>query len=97
MSFNPSGTQWSVAAFDNNGALGGFHPTPWEFHRTAMHAGRFWVGGYAPVAGSDDRYACEILGEGASAVSDGFEVVFVTADRFIATKDGALYRFGKRL
>lgn len=97
MSFNPAGTKWSVAALDNNGALGGFHPTPWEFHGTSMHAGAHWTGGYRPVAGADNSYTCEILSPGATGVSDAFEVVFVTPDRFVATQRGNLYRFGKKL
>ncbi len=95
MAFNPAGTQWSVASFDNAGNLGSFNPTPWEFHAEAMNAGTLWYGGYVPVAGSDNSFSCEIMSNG--VVIDTFEVVFVTADRLIATKAGALYRFGKKL
>lgn len=97
MSFNPAGTKWSVAAMDNNGAIGGFHPVPWEFNRQSMNAGNLWVGGFQAVAGSDISYSCEILMAGATDPSDQFEVHFVSADRFIATKGGALYRFGKKI
>jgi hypothetical protein len=97
MRFNPANTTWSVAAFDDNGALGSFHPTPWEFHQEAMNAGTLWVGGYTAIPEDSDGIRCEILGAGASAVTDSFEVFFVTPTRFIATKDGLLYRFGKKL
>jgi hypothetical protein len=97
MSYNPSGTKWSVAAFDDNGALGGFHPVPWEFHGQSMNAGNLWVGGYQPAPGSDNTYNCEIFSAGAASVSDAFQVVFVSDHRFVATKGGALYRFGKKL
>jgi hypothetical protein len=97
MSFNPAGTKWSVAAFDNNGTLGGFHPTPWEFNRQSMNAGALWVGGYQAIPGNDSAYNCEIIGAGGSDPADNFEVHFVSADRFVATKGGALYRFGKKI
>lgn len=97
MGFNPAGTKWSVAAFDDNGALGGFHPTPWEFGHVAIHADGFWAGGYELVPGSDDRYRCEIVDAGVTAIVDAFEVVFVSNRRFVATKNGALYRFGRKL
>jgi hypothetical protein len=97
MSFNPAGSKWSVAVLDNNGAFSGFHPTPWEFQDTTMHAGTHWTGSYRAVNDADNSYLCEILMTGASGVSDAFEVVFVTPDHFFATKSGALYRFGKKL
>jgi hypothetical protein len=97
MSFNPAGTRWSVAAFDNNGALGGFHPVPWEFHRESMNAGNLWYGGYRVSSDSASTFTAEIFMAGNTAPADQFEVVFVTADRFVATKNGALYRFGKKL
>jgi hypothetical protein len=97
MSFNPAGTKWSVAAMDNNGAIAGFHPVPWEFHQQSMNAAALWVGGYSAIPGSLDGFSCEILAAGAANVSDSFQVFFLTGDRFIATKGGALYRFGKRI
>jgi hypothetical protein len=97
MSFNPAGTKWSVAAMDNNGAIAGFHPVPWQFHQQAMNAAAPWVGGYTPILGSLDGISCEIFAAGATSVSDSFQVFFVTADRFVATKNGALYRFGKKI
>ncbi|MBL9005100.1 MAG: hypothetical protein JNJ46_12685 [Myxococcales bacterium] len=90
------GTKWLVAAFDNNGQLGGFHSVPWEFHAQVVHAGTLWTGGYSAVAGSDNRIACEKMGP-SGAIDDAWEVVFVSPDRFVATKQGALYRFGKRV
>jgi hypothetical protein len=97
VSFTPAGTRWSVAAMDNNGSVGGYHGTPWEFQAQSMNAAALWVGSYSPIQGSDIKFACEIKHAGAAAATDTFEVVFVTADRFIATKDGALYRFGKKI
>ncbi len=96
MSFNPAGTKWSVAAFDNNGAIGQFHPVPWEFHAEAMNAGNLWYGGYKPIPGCDNGFASEII-MASGGEHDTFEVYFLTADRFIATERGALYRFGKKL
>ncbi|CAI7979619.1 MULTISPECIES: hypothetical protein [unclassified Parafrankia] len=97
MPFSPANTKWSVAAFDDNGAIGSFHPTPWEFHQEAMNAGTLWVGGYTAIPEVSNGIRCENLKAGAGAVSDSFEVFFVTPTRFIATKSGALYRFGKKL
>ena len=96
-SFNPAGSRWSVATLDNNGSLGGFHPTPWEFQAQTMNAGTIWVGSFKGVEGNGNKITCEIMPPGAKTVSDSFDVEFVTADRFIATKGGALYRFGKKL
>jgi hypothetical protein len=97
MSVNPAGTKWSVAPMDNDGKIGGFHGTPWEFNQVSMNAGALWVGGYRAIPGSDVSYACEILMANTSDPTDSFEVHFVTSDRFIATKSGKLYRFGKRI
>jgi hypothetical protein len=96
VAFNPAGTKWSVAALDDNGQVGDFHPTLWEFHNPSMNAGALWSGGYNPVPGCDDAYHCEILAAGSVVVSDAFDVFFVTPTRFVATKAGALYRFGKK-
>jgi hypothetical protein len=38
-SFNSAGTARPVAPFDNYGNLGGFHPTPREFHNQLMNTG----------------------------------------------------------
>jgi hypothetical protein len=96
MSFNPAGTKWSVAGFDSNGALTtAFHPTPWEFHRQSLNAGNYWSGGYQPMPGCDNAFIVETISSG--TVADNLEVYFLTPDRFIATKGGALYRFGKKL
>lgn len=97
MSFNPAGTKWSVAAFDNEGRLGNFRPTPWELHNQSMQAGTHWTGGYTAIPDRGNAIACETIGAGAAGVTDTFEVVFVTPDRFIATQRGAFYRFGKKL
>ncbi|MCG5217321.1 hypothetical protein [Streptosporangium sp. KLBMP 9127] len=97
MAFNPAGTRWSVAAFDDNGKLNSFHPTPWEFHEQVMNAGDLWVGGYTITTGDADRLKCQNIASGETSVTDTFEVHFVTPNRFIATKDGSLYRFGKRI
>lgn len=67
-----------------------------EFHTQVVNAGTLWTGGYSAVPGSDNRIACEKMGP-SGAIDDSWEVVFVTPDRFIATQQGALYRFGKRL
>jgi hypothetical protein len=97
MSVNPAGTRWYVAEMDNEGNVGAFHGTPWEFNQASMNAGALWVGGYRAIPGSDGSYFCEILMAGASSPGDSFEVHFVTPDRFIATKNGRLYRFGVRI
>jgi len=95
--FNPSGTKWSVAAMDDKGVIGNFHPTPWEFNDESMNAGALWAGGYREIQGSAGSYDCEILSQGSESPTDSFEVHFVTADRFIATKNDNLYRFGKKI
>ena len=95
--FNPAGTKWSVGFLDDSGAISGFHPVPWEFHAHSMSAGNLWAGGYQPVAGEDRTFDCEVFTAGSSTVSDAFQVVFVSDRRFIATKGGALHRFGKKL
>jgi hypothetical protein len=97
MSYNPAGTKWSVAPFDNNGHLGGFDATPWEFQSQSMNAGTLWVGGYQFVPGSDNSIACQIFKSGSTAPTDAFQVIFVTQDRFIVTKTGWIYRFGKKI
>ncbi len=91
---NPSNTVWSVAGLDDNGALGAFSPTPWDFGVGTMAAAGFWTGSYKPISGSNDAFSCQIHG---ATGTDAFEVHFLTLARFIATKNGALYRFGKRL
>jgi hypothetical protein len=97
MAFNPTGTKWSVAPFNQDGTIGSFHPTPWEFNRQSMNSGSLWAGGYQAVKGADNTYDCEVLAMNASDPTESFQVVFVTADRFVATKNGALYRFGKKI
>ena len=97
MSFNPAGTKWSVAAMDNDGKISSFHGTPWEFNQESMNGGALWTGGYRAVPDSDGSYTCQILSAGSTNPTEGFEVVFVTPERFIATKDGKLYRFGKKI
>jgi hypothetical protein len=94
MSFAPVNTVWSVAVLDNNGALGAFAQVPWDFGAGTMAASGYWTGTYAPIAGLSDAFSCQIHGVSGS---DTFEVHFVTLTRFIATKNGALYRFGKKL
>jgi hypothetical protein len=95
--FTPAGTRWSVAAMDNTGTVGGYQGTPWEFQSQSMNAGALWAGSYSAIQGRDGKFWCEITHAGATAVTGTFEVVFVTADRFIATKNGSLYRFGKKI
>jgi hypothetical protein len=73
--FNPAGTRWSVAAFDDNGQLGNFHPTPWEFNLVSMNEGTDWAGGYIPKPGDDDAYICEIIAVGSSRL-----VVYTTGN-----------------
>lgn len=90
-SFNPVGTSWSVCVMENNGTMHEFHPVPWTFNSAnSFYAGTLWTGNYSQIPGSDNGFTCNI-------VSDTFEVYFVTPDRFIATKNGQLYRFGKKL
>ena len=97
MKFNPKGTKWSVAAMDNDGKIEGFHPVHWEFHDESMNAGDLWVGGYREMLESEGSFSCQIQMAGNSAPSDSFEVIFLTEQRFIATKNGVLYRFGKKV
>lgn len=62
-----------------------------------MNAGDLWVGGYTITGGDATQLKCQIIASGKTSVTDTFEVHFVTPDRFVATKDRALYRFGKRI
>ena len=95
---NPvAGTQWSVAGYNNDGAMGAFHPTPWEFHQQAMNAGTAWFGGYSISEGSNNTINCEIMTPDSPKLADAFQVCFLGKDRFIAIKDGQLYRFGKKI
>jgi hypothetical protein len=47
------------------------------------------------MPGCDHAFIVETISSG--AVGDNLEVYFLTPDRFIATKGGALYRFGKKV
>jgi hypothetical protein len=97
MSFNPVNTKWSVANMDNDGKVDNFSPTPWVFNEQSMNAELLWAGGYQFVLGNDDKISCQIIAHDSPTASDSFEVNFITPDRFIATKDGKLYRFGKKI
>lgn len=97
MSFNPANTKWSVAAMDDNGKVDGFHPTPWVFNVESMNAALLWAGGYQFTLGNDSKVSCQIIAHNSPTVTDSFEVNFITPDRFIATKGGRLYRFGKKI
>ena len=46
---------------DNNGTLGGFHPTPWECQSHTMNAGSLWVGSFKRIQGNDNKMMCEIM------------------------------------
>jgi hypothetical protein len=85
------GTKWRVAGMDNNGKVAGFHPTPWEFEGggKASAAGH-WTATYHETSPS----TCFMnLGDG----KDLFSVILLTEDRFVCTKNGALYRYGEKL
>ncbi len=86
-------TSWDVAALDNNGAIGSYHPTPWVFKNDGqMSAEGYWKGTWY-------RNACDKIHASIthnSGKEDVFEVIFATSQRFIATKNGNLYRFGKK-
>ncbi|PRQ04914.1 sulfatase-like hydrolase/transferase [Enhygromyxa salina] len=92
MSFNPADTRWSVTAMNDSGAIGSFHPTPWAFADDGtMNASPHWTGKYELIPGSDHSYACSISN------GDEFMVHFVSPTRFVSTRNGVLYRFGKKL
>ncbi|GAB4200613.1 MAG: hypothetical protein OHK0022_21850 [Roseiflexaceae bacterium] len=95
MSINPEGTQWLVAAMDNDGHIQDFHPVPWEFHNPSLNAGTIWSGGYTPIPGTSNGFHCELIVNG--VVNDSWDVYFVSPDRFIGVKDGSIYRFGKKV
>lgn len=97
MAFDPTGTKWSVAGFNNDGTLGAFHPTPWEFNKESMNATGHWIGGYRRMPDEMRSFSCEILTTTGADPADRFEVHFVSDTRFVATKAGNLYRFGKKL
>ncbi|NHQ84183.1 hypothetical protein HA051_21690 [Chromobacterium vaccinii] len=87
----PANTKWSVAPFDDSGTVGSFHPTPWEFGNGTMKAEGIWTGEYKQITQTSTTIKCHI------STNDDFEVNFLTPTRFIATKNGGLYRFGKLL
>jgi hypothetical protein len=95
---NPAGTRWRVAYMDASAKFDGFHPVSWDFvAQGKMSAADTWTGIYTPVAGDLQAFDCEVTNIGGSDVADRFRVVFLTAGRFIATKDGQLYRYGEKL
>lgn len=89
---DPVNTKWSVAFMDNEGSIGAFHGTPWEFYSPGLtRAPGHWTGTYEAITDSDGSYHCT------NSLGDEFEVHVVAAERFIATKNGELYCFGKRI
>lgn len=97
MEYNPRSTKWSVAPMDDDGKIGDFHPVHWEFHDELFNASDLWVGGYRKVPDSKGAFTCEIQSANSKAPTDAFEIVFITPERFIATRAGRLYRFGKKV
>jgi hypothetical protein len=88
------GTYWSVASFNNDGAIGSFHPTPWFFTSDGIvSAAGYWLGTW-------QRIACDkvhIESTHTSGAVDVFDVLFLTSSRFVAVKGNNLYRFGKKI
>ena len=60
-SFNSAGTARPVAPFDNNGNLGSFPPTPWEFHNQLTNTGPLRYGDYTPITGSDNGSSARLF------------------------------------
>ena len=93
--FDPSGTRWSVAGFEN-GYVRDYHPVPWEFHSGyCMNAGDIWVGNWSFIPNYPDRIHTSIKHKDGS--TDECDVVFVSSNWFVAVKDNELYRLGKRI
>ena len=97
MKYDPRSTKWSVAAMDDDGKIDGFHPVHWEFYDELLNAGDLWVGGYRKLPDSEGTFTCQIQSSGDKTPTESFEIVFITPERFIATKAGRLYRFGKKI
>jgi hypothetical protein len=100
MPFNPTNTRWVVFELDNSLIV--TPPpiqNPWEFDSHTMKAfSGQWTGTWNPIPGKD-AVRCHIKGTNpvdGTKIDDAFEVNFVTDTRFIATKNGLLYRFGKK-
>jgi hypothetical protein len=99
MSFNPAGTRWSVYSFSGDSMTGEPDSHPWEFNQdSTMSLGARRHGKYEPISGTDDAYLCEVTTVGSGVPQrDRFVVNFVTPSLFVATKEGSLYRIGKRI
>ncbi|HEX8701985.1 MAG TPA: hypothetical protein VF815_24360, partial [Myxococcaceae bacterium] len=71
------------------------HATPWVFQKDGtVSAAGHWKGVWAAAPDSDKLKVTIIMLQGGA--SDTFEVTFLTKGWFVATKDGKLYRQGKR-
>jgi hypothetical protein len=89
-------TEWDVGAVnDSNFALSTPHPTPWIFEQDGtVSAAGYWTGVWASAPGSNVLKVVILTNGGGT---DIFEVKFLTPTWFVATKNGKLYRVGKRL
>jgi len=88
-------TSFDVGAL-NDGTMVGekAHAVPWVFQKDGtVSAKGLWKGVWASWPGSDKLEVTIILTDGSS---DSFEVTFLTPKWFVATKNGALYRVGKK-
>ena len=84
-------TKWTVASLEGD-TVGKFHKTKWLFRKNGtVQAGTFWKGSWTAVG---TNHAHLQIGKGSN--TDGFDLHFLTPIRFVATKNGLLYRLGRR-
>lgn len=87
-------TSWDVSAFEQNGSILGYHPTPWVFQRNGrVSASGYWKATWKMV--SCDRIHVDLTMD-RGGKKDVFDVVFLTSNRFVAVTNDTLYRFGKK-
>jgi hypothetical protein len=87
---------WSVAQFEHD-QLGDFFPVPWTFQKDGtVEATNQWKGKWVQAGVNEEKRITINLKTTTNQV-DKFAVHFLTLNRFIATKSGKVYRYGKKL
>jgi hypothetical protein len=89
-------TSWAVGELNDGTMVGAApHPVAWVFAKDGtVSAGGIWKGVWASAPDSDTLKVTIIMLQGGA--TDTFEVTFLTSNWFVATKNGKLYRVGKR-
>ena len=89
-------SSWAVGELNDGTMVGAApHAAPWVFQKDGtVSAAGFWKGVWAAAPDSDKLKVTIMMVQGGA--TDTFEVTFLTPTWFVATKDGKLYRVGKR-